>query len=789
MIGNYLMTCVRLLRRERGYAAINTIGLAVGLGVCLVIGQFVAYQLGFDSFHEKGDRIYRVLRSRVDGAGDVSAEQTAPLGPTLVAALPEVEAAVRFHGGPWEHLMRASGAEQGAYERGLLSVDANVFGVFSFDMLRGDPATALVRPYTVVLTPSLARRLFGEEDPSGKVIRIDERHDYEVTGIVEEPPANSTLQFSALASFATQYEQQRTMMVEVGGGWNMTAFPSYLQLAKGSDPRRVEQQISVAIAGVTDSPGERAKVYKLQPLSAVYLDTTAPNRLGPSSDPRYVFLCATVAVLILVIAAVNYVNLATARARRRAREIGVRKSLGAHRGQLMRQLLGESVLLCAAATALAGVLAEVAIPLFPSLVGIVVPELNWTVLLWVQAAALASLLGLAAGAYPAWVVSRFQPAAMAGHGDAIGGARLRRGLVVVQFTVTAALMTITLVVWQQLDYIQTRRLGLDLERVVVIENRALEPQQAQTLKAELLQDSRVASVSLARQVPSGFLARMTVTPEGSEEQVWMTSYGVDGGFVETLGMRMVQGRALSDELTTDATAIVINEAAARELEWDQPVGKGIYFNTVNYRVVGVVMDFHYESLHRPVEPLYMVLFEGWAGSIAVRVRAGHVDEALSAIDAKWSTFAPHHPIQRHFLDTAFERLYDQERRLARVFTVFFSLAIAVASIGLFGLAAHAAQERTREIGIRKVFGASVAGITAMLSRDFARLVAVAFGLSVPIAWWTVSQWLQDFAYHVDIGVGVFLLSGAAALGVALLTVSQQSIRAGLANPVDTLRHE
>lgn len=789
MLRNYLTTALRLLRRERGYAAINVLGLAVGLGVCLVIGQFVAYQLSFDDFHEKGNRIYRVLKAPVEDAGDVSYEQTAPLGPALVEGLAEVEAAVRFHGGPWDHLMRAVQAEQGAYERGLMWADANVFEVFSFQLLRGDPETALAGPYTVVLTPSLARRLFGEEDPFSQVIRVSERSDYEVTGIVEEPPASSTLQFTALASFATQYELQRMMMVEVGGGWNMWSFPTYVQLAKGSDPRRVEQQIRDAIARATDASSARQYEHTLQSLSSVYLDTTAPNRLGPSSDPRYVVLCATVAALILVIAAVNYVNLATARGRRCAREVGVRKSVGAHRGQLLRQLLGESVLVCAVATALAGALAEVAIPLFPSLAGIEVPELRWTASLWVGAAVLAVLLGLAAGAYPAWIVSRFQPAAMARRGDSIGGARLQRGLVVAQFTVTAALMTVTLVVWQQLGYIQERRLGLEPERVVVIENHALEPQQAQTLKAELLQDSRIGAVSLAQRVPAGALARMTVKPEGSEEQVWMTSYGVDGDFVETLGMRMVAGRALSDELAMDAESIVINEAAVRELGWDEPLGKSIFFNGVNRPVVGVVEDFHYESLHRPVEPLYMVPLDGWAGRIAVRVRSGQLADALAVIDAKWSSFAPHHPIRRHFLDDAFDRLYDQERRLARVFTAFFSLAIAVASMGLFGLAEHAAQERTKEIGVRKVFGASVAGITAMLSRDFARLVAVAFVLSVPIAWWTADQWLQDFAYHIEVGAGVFLLSGAAALGVALLTVSHQSIRAALSNPVDTLRHE
>lgn len=788
MLRNDLTTALRRLWRERGYAAVNVLGLAVGLAVCLVIGQFVAWQLGFDDFHEKGDRIYRVLRSPAADAGQVTAEQTAPLGPTLAAQLPEVEGVVRFQGGPREYLVRAPQAAQGTYERGLLWADASVFEVFSFQLLRGDAATALTRPYTIALTPALARRLFGEQDPIGRVIRVEERADYEVTGLVAEPPPNSTIQFVALASFATQYEEQRQMMVAVNGGWSMWAFPTYVLLAPGADPARVSAQIPGAVQAATDFPAARGLAYALQPLSAAYLDALSPNRLGPGSDPRYAVLCATEAALILALAGINYVNLATARARRRVREVGVRKALGAHRGQLVGQLLGESVVLCAAATAVAVALAEAAIPLFPHLAGIELPGLRWTWPLSASAAALAAFLGLAAGAYPAWVVSRFQPATVARGGKAVGGARLRRGLVVVQFTVTAALMTVTLVVWQQLGYIQERRLGLEPERVVVLENRALSLEQAHSLKAELLQDSRLEAASLAQYSPASFGATMGFQVDGFEGLVRMTAYAADGSFVETLGMRMKAGRGLTDD-PADGQAIVLNEAAVRRLGWTEPLGRVLNINGVDRRIVGVVADFHYESLHRPVEPLYMVPLEHWAGRILVRVRAGALAEALRVIDGKWASFAPLHPIRRTFLDDAFARLYDQERHLARVFSAFICLALAVASVGLFGLAAHAAQERTREIGVRRVFGASVTGIAAMLSRDFASLVAVAFVLSVPIAWWTARLWLQDFAYHVDVGAEVFLLSGAASLALALLTVSQQSIRAALADPVETLRHE
>lgn len=790
MLRNYLTTALRVLWRERGYTAVNVFGLAVGLAVFLVIGQFVAWQLTFDDFHAQGDRIYRVLRTPAAGAltvgaGEVSAEQTAPLGPTLAARLPEVEAAVRFQGGPWERLFQVEGSE-GVYERGLLWVDANVFEVFSFNLVEGDPGTALMRPYTMVVTPALARRLFGHEDPLGRVVRIDDRHDYEVTGVVAAPPSHSTIAFTALASFATQYEEQRMMMVDFHGGWNMWSFPTYLLLAAGADASALADRIDSV---TTESGAGADQSYRLQRLSSVYLDTAAPNRLGPAPGfaPRYLVLCGTVATLILALAGINYVNLSTARARRRAREIGVRRAVGAHRGQLLRQFLGEATLQSAAATALAVVLAEVVIPLVPYLTGIEVPGLLWTPALAVSVLGAAAGLGLAAGAYPAWIVSRYQPVSVVER-RATGGADLRRGLVVAQFTVTTALLTVTLVIWQQLDYVQQRRLGLQPEQVVLIDNSALAAEQALSFKVELLRDIRIEAVSLSQRVPTGFSGTMGFQLEGFDGLVQMTNYGVDGDFVETLGMRMAAGRDLADD-AADADAIVLNEAAVRYLGWDQPLGRTLSFNGVEHHVVGVVEDFHYESLHQRVEPLFMVPATDWTSQIVVRLRADHLEAALGAIDRTWAAFAPNHPIRRTFLDDAFARLYEQDRRLARVFTTFFCLATAVASVGLFGLAAHAAQARTREIGVRKVFGATVAGVAAMLSREFARLAVVAVLLSVPLAWWTAREWLQEFAYHVDLGAGVFVLSGAMSLALALAAVSQQAVRAALADPVKTLRHE
>ena len=783
MLGNYLTTALRLLWRERSYTAINVFGLAVGFALCLLIVQLADYQLSVGDFHEKKDRVYRVLGPTFWKTSGYEGELPIELGPTLKEQLPEVEEAVRFTSN-YPRLLRV-GAKDAISEK-MMTAEAGVFDVFSFPLLRGDPKTALTRPYTMVLTEPLARRLFGDNDPIGQVVRHDERFDYEITGIVGQPPASSLLQFSALLSFATLYETR-------AGTMGTRAFRTFVQLTPGADAATIAARIP-GIVEATTGLQDAADSYALQPLKSVYFDTEVSSNVGPRGNPFYLTLCAILAAVVLTIAGVNYVNLATARAGHRIHEIGVRKALGAHRGQLMRQLLSESMLLSVGATVLGTVLTEVLILLIPVITGsdFQLSYLHWTISTCAGAAALAVGVGLAAGIYPAWVVARFQPAT-AVRGGRVGGALLRRGLVVAQFTVTAALMTMTLLIWHQLDYFQNllrenSTLGFEPEQVVVIRNLALTMDQAQIFKTELLQDSRIAAVSLSETVPGvGSRATYGFRPEGVEEQVKVRVYEVDGDFVEIMGLRMSEGRDLNDEATGE---IVINEAAARMLGRTEPLDEMINFQGQR-RIVGVIEDFHFDGPHSKIEPLFMVLFSPWhwAGVIIVRVQPGHLDAALKVIDDKWAAAAPYHPIQRNPLEEVFARLYSEELLMGRALTLFLFLAIAVASVGLFGMAAHAAQERTKEIGIRKVFGASPGGLTAMLLRDFAKPVAIAFLLSVPIAYWLANQWLQDFAYRAEIGVGLFLVSGALSFAIAGLTVGHQAMRAALTNPIETLRTE
>ena len=626
MLGNYLITALRHLWRERGYAAINIFGLAVGLCLCLLVIQLAAHQLSVGDFHEKKDRLYRILREKGPDDSPWSEGTSSlplPLGPTLKEQIPQVEETVRFAGGG-PRLLRV-GDKNGIRVSGIRSAESSVFEMFSLSLLRGDPKTALSRPYTMVLTEPLARRLFGEDDPIGQVLRNNEAFDCEVTGIVGQPPSNSLLQFSALLSLATVNKEGNPGLPRASFGdfgllevhdaidWRTFAYPTFVQLNPNADAATVAERIP-DIVQEAGGYHEATDSYTLQPLKSIYFDTEYPSWIGPSGNPMHLALFATLAMVLLTIAGFNYVNLATARAQGRMHEIGVRKALGAHRGQLIRQLLGESVVLSVGATLLGVAIAETVTPFLPAIGGIDFEwSPRWTISTCAGASALAVAVGLAAGAYPAWVVACFQPAVLE-RGGRIGGARLRRGLVVAQFTVTAALMTMTLLIWHQVSFIQNMLrensvLGLEPEQVVIVHNArngGLTADQARTLKAELLQDSRIAAVSLSMTVPGqGSQRRYIIRGEG---EISTSEYQADGDFVEIMGLRMVQGRRLTDA-PADANAVVINETAVRWLEFEEPLGKTIpdgflrrfipgpdgHVHGLERPVVGVIEDFHFRG--------------------------------------------------------------------------------------------------------------------------------------------------------------------------------------------------
>ena len=791
MLRSYLTTAIRHLWRERGYAAINLFGLAVGLALCLLVIQLAAYQLSVGDFHENKDRLYRILKHQEpEGPWGVQISSTmpGPLGPTLKEQVPEVEEAVRFIQS-WPRLFRVG--EKSGIQETTLWTESSVFEVFSLPLLRGDAKTALSRPYTMVLTEPLARRLFGESDPMGQVIRYDQHFDCIVTGIVGKPPSTSLLQFSALLSVATVNKESLPSLLGIPDRrglihpWGTSAYGTFVQLHFNADAPTVAERIP----DIVQQPkwGPEVYSYELQPLKSIYFDTELRSGIGPSGNPMHLALYATLAMVLLTIAGFNYVNLATARAQGRLQETGIRKALGAHRGQLIRQLLCESVLLSVGATLLGVAMAEAVTPFLP-VIGGVDWSSSWTLSTCAGAAVLSTAVGLAAGAYPAWVVACFQPAVLE-RGGRIGGARLRQGLILAQFTVTATLMTMTLLIWHQVSFIQSMFrensvLGLEPEQVVIVYNSGqggLTADQARAFKAELLQDSRIAAVSLSTSVLGGGSRRS----QPGEGGISYDYYAVDGDYAGIMGLRMVQGRPLTDE-PADAKAVVINETAVRRWELEQPLGRTIRHDLHDLRVVGVIEDFHFEGPHKKVEPQIIRRIGRKVSAIIVRVRPGHLEEALEVIDNKWMAAVPDRPIRRKSLEEFGAKFYSRELKVGRALTLLLSLTIAVALVGLFGLAAHAAQARTREVGIRKVFGASPGRITAMLLGDFAKPVAIAFLLSVPVAYGLADHWLQDYAYRVEVGVALFMVSGALCFLIAGLTVGGQAMRAALTNPARTL---
>ncbi len=787
MLRNYLKIAYRSLKRNKGYTFINIGGLAASIAVCLLIVLYVQHELSYDDFHEKTERIYRVVSQ--DTAGARSAITQPPMGPALVRDFPEVERAVRLYG---RGKTLVCHEQQCFYEEAGMYADPSIFQVFTFPFIQGNPSTALGAPDAVVLTASTAHKYFGDENPMGQTLTLGEDDVHVVTGVVQDVPAGSHFTFDFLTPLPGT----------LFGGvpldeWNrVSAFATYVLLQENSSPAALEEKLPAFAETYMGEEMAGRQDFMLQPLEEIYLSDVAAS-VGTTGEVRYLYIFSAIAALVLLIACINYMNLATARAAERAREVGVRKVAGATRWQVTRQFLGESVLLCVVALVGALVLAALLLPAFNALID------QSLAIDYVQDAALLSgfagvvvLVGLLAGSYPALFLSAFQPArVLKGRG---GGARsgetFRKGLVVFQFAVSVALIIGTVVIYQQLQYMQTKKLGFNEEQVVVIPLESEDLQDSYpTLERELQQLPAVTGVTGASTAPTRGFAGIYTQPEGMEERGLVHFVKVDYDFIETLGITIVRRRGLSETRAMNIdNAVVINEAAAREFGWAEPLGRRIPFPLYtgeDRRVVGMVKDFHYASLREEIAPLMLVAESESADYVMVRIRTADVPAALGVIEATYEEFTSVYPFTFSFLDEDYDALYRTERRIGQVIGAFTGFAIVIACLGLFGLAAYAAERRTKEIGIRKVLGASVPHIVVLLSKDFLKLVGIAFVIAAPLAYYAMSRWLEDFAYRIDLGVGVFVLAGALALGIALATVSYQAIRAALANPVEALRSE
>lgn len=815
MLRNYLLTALRTIKKQKAFTFINVFGLAVGLAACLLAMLYLKDEFSYDRYNVRADRIHR-LTAHVSQQGrefDICGSGF-PVGPYLKENFPEVEDAVRFR---QDDSIRVKAGEASFRETRVVYSEPSFFDIFTVRMLNGDPRTALAAPRTLVLSRTTAAKYFGRADPVGRTVVVDGAEEWTVTGVFADIPRASHFHFDVIRSFASLDAEKDPMM----RSWMSYNFQTYILFREGASTRDVAAKLDPLIMSrlapeIKEAMGISVEDFlkrsgmtfenRLQALTDIHLRAgDGIAEFEANGDIKYIALFMAVSLFILLLAVVNFVNLSTARSAGRAKEVGVRKVLGSVRRDLIAQFLLESLVFSLIALAVAVVLVGLALPLFNQLAG---KRMDAALLATpgMAAAALGLVLAIAllAGAYPAFFISAFRPAPVL-KGEirkGAGGGLLRRALVVFQFAVSVVLIVGTVVVFRQLRYIQSEKVGFNRNQVLVLENVNLLGPQAEAFKAEMQADTRVVKASLTGYLPvPSSRARTVVAAEGDPEGKNAPSiavWPVDHDYIGTLEMTIAAGRDFSRDMPTDTDAVILNQAAVRHFRFDAPVGKqvavyeigpdGRTFVAKPLSVIGVVEDFNFESLRNKVEPMVLRLGES-RGRLILRVRGDDASGTVAALRSKWSEFAPGEPFEYFFLDERFDRIYESELRVGRIFGTFAGLAVIIGSLGLFGLAAFSAARRTKEIGIHKVFGATVPDILRLLVREYVLLVALANLVAWPVAYVLMSGWLRDFAYRTGIGWVGFAATGLATLAVALVTVGFQSFKAASANPAKTLKYE
>jgi len=798
MIKNYIKIAWRNLLKNKAYTAINIGGLAIGMACFLLIALYIQNELSYDRYHAKGDNIYRVIHHRNAEDTETWVWGNAPIGPALKSDFPEIVEKVQFSGRSDILLTYEKNSFQ---ESECFYVDASVFDVFSWPLIYGDPKTALEGPYSMVLTERTAKKYFGDQNPVGKTIDgIGGRASdgvYTVTGVMADVPSNSHFNFDVLMSMSSFFQSRP----EIFEWWGYVDFYTYLLVSDNFDVQAFQAKTPAFLEkhlGTSDS--EEYYDFYLESLNDSYLYSTSVRQPGTTGSLSNLYIFGCIGLFLLVIACINFMNLSTARSLERAKEVGVRKVIGAHRKGLIYQFLGESFILVVLGSLLGLVLAFIALPWMTNFTGKVfhiADILNAPTLLLYMGMVL--LTGLLAGCYPALVLSGFKPISVlkGSFKTSTSGTQVRKGLVVFQFSLSIALIAGTVVVYNQLQFMMDKDLGFDIERQLILDfnwdGQILD--NLDEFRNTFMEHPDVASISVSRTVPSTHFpaAGTTIeTPSGAMEYFEPYVFEVDDAFVPHFNIKTIAGRTYSKDFPTDTiSSLVVNAAAAKNFGYANPgdiVGKKFQQWGREGTIIGVVDDFNYISLHNTVAPLTL-RYLPVGRYFSLKIQSDNLQRTLSEIREMWTQIAPHRPFMYSFLDTAFNEQYQADMKFRKLFILFSLLAIGIACLGLFGLATYSALQRTKEIGIRKVLGAEVSHIVTLLSKDFIKLVVLALCIATPFSWYAMNQWLDAYAYKIPITWWTFALAGSIALIIAIATIGFHAFKSAMANPVKSLRTE
>ncbi len=807
MFKNYVKIALRNFLKQKGFSLINIFGLAVGVVCCVMIVLYVFDELSFDRYHEKAEQIYRVgIDGFINNTSFQGVVTCSPMAEALVREFPEVTAATRIRNFGFPVFRYGDKVYS---EEKVFWVDQSFFDVFTVAFLRGDRETALGEPTTIVLTRSMAMKYFGDEDPIGKTLNADNRRDYLVTGVVDDPPRNSHFHYDFLASLST-VEDSRSPI------WVSNNYHTYFVLQEGASPEAVEEkfvelvkkyvgpQIQAA-AGISleqffESGGEWG--YFIQPLTDIHLRSHYEFELEPNGDIDYIYIFSVIAIGILLVACINFVNLATARSVNRAREVAIRKTVGSMRGQLIRQFLAETTMLSFIAVLIALVIVQFVLPAFNNITGKELAVPYHTSIFTIPALlGVVLFIGILAGIYPAFFLASFEPAVVL-KSETGGRARkshLRNVLVVFQFTVSIVLIIGTFIVNRQLKYIQDKNLGFNKDQIVVVKKTDDLGNQMRTFRQEILNNPRVVNATNTGNLIGDSFGNtaFSLAGESGEEAHLLWTYFTDPYFADTYEIEMAAGRYFEEGRQADQQAVIINETAVKKLGLEDPVGRQIVAmgptpeQSQTLTIIGVMKDFHFESLHFQIRSLVVLPYgpDSRGRVISVRIKSEGIRETLAFLESTWRKFAGNQAFEYEFFDDHFAKIYRAEERTGQIFFAFSILAIIIASLGLFGMAAFISEKRTKEIGIRKVLGATESKIVFLLSRQFTKWVILSNLIAWPVAYYFMHSWIQRFAFRPGISVWSFLSASLIVLGIALLTVSYQTIRAARSDPVELLRYE